>query len=181
MTHSLKTRASLLSTALFMGLCAWLPARAAHASPNFPPLLQAALEEQFPTTSFCVPLCSACHLTTAGGPFNYNVFGANLLANGLGAAHPDFLVANALKAELAKNLDSDGDGKTDSEELQVGDSPSVPGERGVGTFCSDIKYGCGARIASAPPPVDRLGLFSAGLVALGLAALRRRRRPQSAR
>jgi hypothetical protein len=37
-------------------------------------------------------------------------------------------------------------------------------------------YGCFARVAAAPPPADRLGLFSAGLVVLGLAAFRRIKR-----
>jgi hypothetical protein len=55
--------------------------------------------------------------------------------------------------------------------LKMLDAPGGPG-----AFCSDLTYGCGARIASAPPPIDKVGLFSAGLVGLGLIFLRRGRR-----
>jgi hypothetical protein len=76
------------------------------------------------------------------------------------------------------SYDSDGDGISDYEELRVLDSPSVALPRGVGEFCpaDAAMYGCFARVAAAPPPADRLGLFSAGLVVLGLAAFRRLKR-----
>lgn len=85
-------------------------------------------------------------------------------------------VAPAFDKLAMSDPDSDHDGIHDIEELVVGDSPSVAGDAGKSQFCPDIKYGCGARIAAAPPaPVDRLGLFSAGLAVLGLAVARRRR------
>jgi hypothetical protein len=77
-------------------------------------------------------------------------------------------------------IDSDGDGVSDVDELNAGDSPSIAGPAGQGQFCSDLQYGCGARIAAAPP-VDRLSLLSAGLVTLGLVLSRRRRSKLRAR
>ena len=63
---------------------------------------------------------------------------------------------------------------TDADELAAGQSPAFVGA----PLCpgDSPTYGCGARIASAPPPLDEVGLFSAGLVMLGLTWLRRRPR-----
>jgi hypothetical protein len=143
-------------------------ARPVHASSTFPPELQKALEKRFAGTSYCVPVCTACHTIMTGGAENLNSFGTNMLLNGLVSPAT---VDPALNKLLDKGLDSDKDGKTDNEELKNLDAPGGPG-----AFCSDLTYGCGARIASAPPPLDKVGLFSAGLVVLGLTLLRRRRR-----
>ena len=142
--------------------------RPVQASPTFPPELQKALEKRFPGTSYCVPVCTVCHTVMTGGAANLNGFGINMLANGLISPAT---VDPALNKVLDKMLDSDGDGRTDNDELKDFDAPGGPG-----AFCSDLTYGCGARIASAPPPIDKVGLFSAGLVVLGLTLLRRRRR-----
>jgi len=195
MTHLLKNRASLLSTAVLMTLCSLLPARTAHASSDFPKALKGALEAEFPGQTFCVPLCTACHNTTKGGPGDTNVFGHNLEFHGplaLGNANADAKVQKALHSFLMSTpgandpqvngkWDSDGDGVSDGDELMEGSSPSVAGPRGVGAFCSDLTYGCGARIAPTAPPVDGAGLLSAGLVLFGFAAVRRGRRTRSAR
>ncbi len=177
MTHFIQTRGFVLGTALF-ALVSVGYARPAQASLNFPPALQAALQKRFPGTSFCVPLCNACHETTAGGPANYNPFGQNLFNSGLGIDAPA-LVEPALDALLMKNLDSDGDGMTDLAELMVGRAPGFAGDNTLLCPTDNAEYGCGARIASAPPPVDRLGLFSAGLVVIGMTFLRRwQRKPR---
>src|SRR5258706_13680284 len=99
-----------------------------------------------------------------------NKFGLSLEKYGLLPGNHD-LVAPALMALGAVDPDSDGDRTNDIEEISVGDSPSLAAPDGVGQFCPDIKYGCGAHIA-ATPPVDRLGLFSAGLVVLGFVVVR---------
>ena len=191
-----KTRASLISApALLIGLVIFGSARTAHASSSFPEALQLALQKHFPGETFCVPLCTACHNTTQGGPQNINKFGSNLenhgfliLGNGANQDAANTKVAAALEryfstAPGATDLqvngkwDSDGDGISDEDELREKSSPSVAGALGEGAFCPDIAYGCGARIAPAPPPpIDRLGLFSAGLVVAGFAFLRRHRR-----
>jgi hypothetical protein len=182
-----KARLSTLGAAVLCALASFGTAHTAHASPTFPPALQSALEQQF-KQSFCVPQCSACHLTNSGGPGMMNVFGANLEKyGGLGPV----LVANVAPAiqkyftatppagvpQVNGEFDSDGDGVSDKDEILAGDSPSIALPNGEGAFCPDIKYGCaGGRIAKVPPPVDRISLFAAGLVVAGFAAIRRRSR-----
>jgi hypothetical protein len=160
-----------------LGLASLCTARSAHASITYPPALAEAIAAQYPTAKVkCVPQCTACHLTTAGGPGSMNKFGLTLEKYGLLSANHD-LVAPALMAlgAVMPPVDTDGDGVSDIDEIIAGDSPSLAAPDGVGQFCPDIKYGCGAHIAAAPP-VDRLGLFSAGLVVLSFAVVRRQRR-----
>ena len=188
MMHSSKTRASVLGAALLVGLATLGSARTAQASLTYPSSLQKALNAHYKRTDFCVPLCTACHNTTKGGPGDLNVFGTNLWTGGpLLKNYDDAKVAAAVESYFMKTppankpqvngkWDSDADGVSDEDELAGFDSPSLPGAIGVDQFCPDIRYGCGARIAAAPPPLDRLGLFSAGLVVLGLAAARRLKR-----
>ncbi|MES1177783.1 MAG: hypothetical protein ABUL62_25890 [Myxococcales bacterium] len=172
MTHSTKIRGFIFGSALF-ALASLTYTGSAHASSTFPAALRDALQAKF-GKSYCVPLCNACHQTTLGGPANYNPFGAFLFVNGLNTSDPG-LVSGALDKALAQNKDADGDGVTDAVELQNGE---MPGFAGSNPLCptDSAQYGCGARIASAPPPIDKVGLFSAGLVVLGLTLLRRRRR-----
>ncbi len=178
MMHT-KTSGSVFRAAVLvgLGLTSLGVARTAQASSNYPPALAAAIAKMYPDAKAaqCVPACTACHLTTAGGPGMMNKFGRSLESFGLLPGNPD-LVDNAFTMLAAADPDSDGDRTNDIEELQAGDSPSLAFPDGVGQFCPDIKYGCGAHIAAAPPPpVDRMGLFSAGLVVLGFAVARRRR------
>jgi len=185
MAHPTKTQGSVFRATLLigLGLASLGIARTAHASSDFPPVLQQAIAKQFPTAKAaqCVPLCTACHETTAGGPANLNKFGMRLESYGLLEGSPN-TIDPALAALAAADPDSDGDGTNDIEELQAGDSPAFAFPDGVDQWCPDIKYGCGAHIAAAPaPPVDRVGLFSAGLVVLGLAITRRRRSAARAR
>lgn len=151
-------------------------ARPALASSDYPPALKAALDTEFPNFSHCVPLCTACHNTTQGGPGNINVFGATLESSNIGLIPGDasrVAVAIHNLAMASPPPDSDGDGVSDVDELNAGDSPSIAGPAGQGQFCPDIKYGCGAHIASKPA-VDRLSLIPAALVMLGMIGLRRR-------
>jgi len=194
MTHLAKTRPSLLGGLLLIGLATLAPARTAHASSDFPVALQQALEKHFPGQTYCVPLCTACHNTTKGGPGDINVFGHNLefkaglprgnaFASKVAPALENYLKLTPGPTDLQVMVngqakwDSDGDGVSDEDELKAKTSPSIAGPV---SFCNDdLKYGCGARIAAAPPPADRIGLFSSGLVVLGMALLRRRRRTSS--
>jgi hypothetical protein len=191
MMHPSKTRASVVSAALLLGLATLGSPRTAQASPKFPASMQKALNTHFARTDFCVPLCTACHNTTKGGPLDLNKFGNNLWIYGplpKGDENADAKVAAAIDhyfktpppptvvGQINGKWDSDEDKRSDEDELAVFDSPSLPYASGENEFCPDITYGCGARIAAAPPPVDRLGLFSAGLLVLGLAAVRRLKR-----
>lgn len=192
--HSTKTRVSVVSTALLVSFFTFGAVRTARASSDFPAALQKALQAQpqFAGTNFCVPLCTACHNTTKGGPGDVNSFGTNLeFKGGLPKFNADadakvlLAVTRYFAATPGPNdlqtvdhkWDSDGDHVSDEQELKELSSPSLPLPRGEHEFCSDIAYGCGARIAhAAPPPVDRVGLFSAGLLVLGLTLFRRRLR-----
>ncbi len=187
-----------LAVAASLALTAFGTAREAHASSTYPAEVAKALEQQF-HQSYCVPQCITCHLTNEGGFGTMNVFGHNLELKGMlppltpaqvvPAFARYFAVMPAATDPQASTtfidgsmpatrpfFDSDQDGKSDYTELQNFDSPSVAGPRGVSAVCPDIAYGCFARVAAAPPPADRLGLFSAGLVVLGLTAFRRLKR-----
>jgi len=148
--------------------------RSAAASPTYPPFLANAVTEEIPDAPHCAPQCTACHLTTEGGFGTLNKFGHNLqMIGGLlpGGSQAD--VSHALKVLAAADPDSDGDGTKDIEEIKAGDSPALAAPSGVAQWCPDIRYGCGARIAAAPPADDRRGLFSVGFVVLGLVIARR--------
>jgi hypothetical protein len=176
MMHTTKTPGSVFRAALLLGFASLGLARTAQASSNYPPVLAAAIAQQFPNAVKCVPLCTACHLTTAGGPQMMNVFGSSLEAQGLFSGNPALIAPALMKlAAVMPPIDSDHDGISDINELIAGDSPSIAGKNGQGLFCPNIEYGCGAHVAAAPPPADRIGLFSAGLVVLGFAMSRRRR------
>lgn len=172
--------------------------RTAQASSTYPPEVQKALDQEF-GGSHCVPQCITCHKTNEGGFGTLNSFGLNLKQYGPlpplspAAVAPAFknyftltaasggvqtMFSNGSTPNPRAFYDSDGDGISDYTELELGDSPSVPGANGAGAVCpSDpIMYGCFARVASAPPPSDRWGLFAAGLAVLGLAATRRLKR-----
>jgi len=177
MMHTTKAPRSAFRAAVLFGLgvASFGFARRAQASSDYPPLLAAAIAKKYPTAVKCVPLCTACHLTTAGGPKMLNVFGTSMESYGLLPQSPS-TVEPAFDSLAAADPDSDGDGTHDIEEIIAGNSPSVAFPAGQGEFCPDIKYGCGAHIAAAPPPpVDRVGLFSAGLALLGFAVARHRR------
>lgn len=171
--HPLKTRVSIFGTALLVGFAALGFSRPARASATFPPEVQKALEAEF-GKAFCTPQCTFCHMTNAGGAGTLNPFALNVRSKvGLNAGLA-VRIAPALTTYFqmyATTIDSDGDGTNDREAIVAGLQPG-----GNGVICGDIEYGCGASVASAKPPVDGLGLFSAGLAAVGLAVLRRRQR-----
>jgi hypothetical protein len=178
MTHHIRAKVSVLSVALLVALASFGVARHAQAAPDYPPRLQSWLEGKF-NKPFCVPQCTVCHLNNLGGFGTLNVFGANLKKYGglLGIPNDPNFASDidkyfaAVAAGMA-NGDSDGNGVPDLTELDNLMSPAGPGQ-----ICPDIEYGCaGGRIASSPPPTDRFGLLSAGLVLAGFAVMRRRQR-----
>jgi len=190
------SRARTLALAAGLTLATFGSVRGAHASPSYPPEVKKALEAQFKGQTYCVPQCITCHVTNEGGFNTMNVFGHNLEFYGrLPPSNPGLVVgafdtyfkstpaagiptANTtfLDGTMRPFYDSDSDGISDYTELQNSDSPSLPLPRGEKEFCPDIAYGCFARVAAAPPPANGLGVFSAGLLVLGLAAFRRLKR-----
>lgn len=181
MMNPCKVFGSACRVGLLAALASLGVARTAHADITYPPLVAQAMATTLndPIYATCTPQCTLCHLTLAGGAMMLNPFGTylrdqcGLSPNGLGAT-----VAPALQKLKTLDHDTDGDGTNDFAELFAGDSPAINGAQGVGAICGANSaaptYGCGARIA-APPPVDRLSLFSVGLALFSLAAVRRRR------
>jgi hypothetical protein len=173
----------------------------AAAYPEAPGILQEELELN------CLPSCLLCHTRPEGGkgytkegtaepmPGNrgYGNFLTNLIfAGGMPARLPteDNLVSyvNAFKTvpcggttntmnTQGQPCNSDGDAKTDLEELKLGTDPDVPDVAGPYS-CVTPQYGCGASIQALPRDESALGHAVALMTALGvgLVLVRRARR-----
>jgi hypothetical protein len=132
----------LLPLALGLALAGLFSAGEAHASKDFPAKLEklAGLP--------CTPTCLLCHTDPNGeiktlrkGPGG-EPWGLTTFA---------FLAAgDGTQADLTKleGQNTDMDGMNDLPELQAGQNPLIKGDA---PFCSDLRYGCGARIASKTP------------------------------
>ena len=140
-------------------------AASAVASPEYPTAVQEA------AGSPCPPPCTLCHETTNGGfGTATKPFAESMINDGL-EGEDISLVAPAIEALRANQIDSDDDGVGDIAELASGRDPNLSGG---GDLCGP-QYGCGAQVASAPAVgVHALALALAGAALLG-ARLRRRR------
>lgn len=142
-----------------------LAAGQAAASPEFPDIIAQTLG----TSS--TPPCTICHATLSGGAGTVvKPFGQYLQQRGVTAGNDDSL-KKALQAMIGEKHDTDGDGTTDEDALKAGKDPNGAGSSNV----EPIAYGCGGRIA--PRSASSADAWAAlGSAALGLAALRMRRR-----
>jgi uncharacterized protein (TIGR03382 family) len=158
-----------------------LGSRAAHAAPNFPRNIQSELKLDY------APPCSICHVngqTGEGTPIE--LFAWSMRARGLTGSRNSLVPA--LMADETDNVDSDGDGITDIDELRNGTDVNSPandciipsgthieaGQCTPGTPASPLE-GCALtslpdRRSSTEPPL------AAALLLLALVALERRRR-----
>ena len=153
-----------------------LVAASAAAIPAFPERLEKDLGMP------CTPSCTVCHMTTMGGFGTLRNttngkpgFGKNLHTPeyGLVFDDPTSLERALQAAETPPELDSDGDGTPDVAELKKCEDPNNP-TLGA-TLNAGPEFGC-VRVARQGP-VDGVGsVAAAAVLALGLAALRRRRR-----
>jgi hypothetical protein len=153
-----------------------LGATSASADASFPARLQKDLGMP------CLPPCTVCHLDSQGGfgklrnTTNGNPgFGKKLHSDQYGLVVQDFnTLEPALQADEADKSDVDGDGTPDIDELKKCEDPNDP-TLGASLLATGPEFGC-VRVARQGP-VDGVGAVSAAAVlALGLAALRRRRR-----
>ena len=143
-------------------------ARAAGATPNFPPAIKSHLTLASP------PPCAVCHqngvtgLGTVTTPFGTSMRARGLQANNVGTLN------TALDALSAENTDSDGDGTGDIAELVAGSDPNTAG--GSNASALTPTYGCGGSDLSAPanPSVVAGTLGALGLFGLTIFARRRR-------
>jgi hypothetical protein len=138
--------------------------REAHATPNFPPAVQAYVK------AADAPPCQTCHVGPQQRGTVVTPFGTNMRARGL-VAFDEGSLKKALDQMVADKVDSDGDGDTDIDALAAGRSPNVPQDGGVsggGSGASPLtpQYGCGAHVASH---VDASGAGGgAGTIGLAL-------------
>jgi hypothetical protein len=154
-------RAAVLGVTLFASSAAW-------ATGNFPPVVRSQLELS------TAPSCTLCHQGTPQVGSVTTPFGKAMRARGL-VFYDEEALKNALAALRRDNVDSDGDGTPDIEELQAGRDPNRAdaattdgGPAPVVEGPPELTYGCGV----AP------GGLSLGLLgALSLCFRRRRATP----
>jgi len=126
----------------------------AHAMPNFPSEIQTHLGLSY------APPCNICHATAQGGGPITTKFGQAMLSNGLTTSTSTLSLA--LDALNAAKTDSDRDGTPDIQQLEEGRDPSTGASGPV------ERYGCGARMATAPVSSFGLLVCTASLIALAI-------------
>src|SRR4051812_44968940 len=115
----------------------------ASAEPTFPGAIQEAAGIP------CTPTCLLCHTAIPGTKYNLNgVFSTTVSLNGIVPEHPESMTT-VIANLTAKKTDTDGDGKTDVDELAAGSDPNKTDPNAE--LCGPT-YGCGAHLAPAPPP-----------------------------
>lgn len=164
-----------------------LMASAASASPNYPDVVKDV------SGSSCAPTCLLCHKTNPGilgsaastpqRPFLTAAMTGGMPALSLrmsdDQARAAFLrmrdgidtnMNGAIDVGETPPSDSDGDGKSDFDELAEDINPNPGNEE----LC-EVQYGCGARMAPTPPNRS-FAIFSSAAVVLGLLAMTLRAR-----
>ena len=136
-----------------------LGATAARATPTFPGVIRSELGLS------STPQCAVCHQgQTAVGTVT-TPFGASLRARKL-VFYNDASLRTALSALAAENVDSDGDGMSDTEELKADRDPNksdaTSGGGGTTEPATGLPpepfYGCTAAPGAAPVALVLLGL-----------------------
>lgn len=105
---------------------------AAQAHPEFPGILAGALNAPQD------PPCGICHLGgKTSGATVFTPFAWTMSAHGLSGS--DSSVQSAIKGVMADEVDSDGDGVPDWQEIVNGTDPNAPG---TATDIQDPQLGC---------------------------------------
>lgn len=118
---------------VFVATSLLLWAGAARATEEYPRVIEREVGTAGP------PPCSVCHTGDVRGRYTVHTpFGMSLRARGLVASDEGSL-RNALQALRLDAADSDGDDRTDIDELVDGTDPNVP--EGDAPF-PEVQYGC---------------------------------------
>jgi hypothetical protein len=141
----------------------------AAASPTFPGALTTNLQLEYS------PPCTVCHPGATGLGTATSEFAVAMRDRGLAAADTASL-ATALDQMEADNVDSDGDGTIDVEQLKAGKDPSTGAQIGPDSGAVTVTYGCGAQIAPGDVPWEGAVAAMTAIAGLLLARGRRRRR-----
>lgn len=147
----------------------------ARAEPEYPEVVQQA------TGLTCPAPCTLCHTREAGGLTYITPFGRRIWGLGIRPGRPES-IASTIRCMRERNcesapgevFDTDGDGVSDTDELDQG---RHPGRAGDVALCG-ASYGCGARV-EARSVLSWHGAALLGSSTLGALWLRRRhaRRP----
>ena len=162
-------RMRALSTLMMLGaaaLCLTVRPASAFAVPRYP----GSITDYFTPHLGYTPPCGLCHIDgTTGSGSVQTPFGISMLAHGLTSDRST--LTPALDALKTDNVDSDGDGVSDIDELMADTDPNTSSN--VPLSSSDPSYGC-AIASGRAGHVPCTALETAVLAALVL--LRRRRR-----
>jgi len=147
----------------------FFPAGTALGSPGYPATIASELELP------CEPACTLCHTRATGGFATVNTpFGLTVrMDEGLTCCDASLLPG--VLAELRQNeTDSDGDGASDTEELEALTSPNTEGDVDLACEAAADDSGCSVRAAVGAPRSGRAALLVAAVFVV-VAAVRRRR------
>jgi MYXO-CTERM domain-containing protein len=154
------------STAVLAGT--FLFAGAASASADYP----ATIKSHLSLTS--APECALCHTDgTTGLGTVHTLFGTTAHDTYKLTSGDAALLGTVLDKMKTDNVDSDGDGAGDIDELKAGTDPNKAGG-GVVAPKPDLTYGCTATVAPGRPAPSSGAAFGLTLVA-AIAVARRRR------